>query len=46
MMPELFLNDALGGAGKPMVRVHTAGSVGAHTAIFANPQTRSYARSN
>ena len=34
MKPELFLADALGGAGKPMVRVHTAGSVGAHTAIF------------
>jgi acetyl-CoA C-acetyltransferase len=34
MMPELYLADALGGAGKPMVRMHTAGSVGAHTAIF------------
>src|SRR5437763_12066967 len=28
MMPELYLADALGGAGKPMIRVHTAGSVG------------------
>ena len=28
MMPELFLADALGAAGKPMLRVHTAGSVG------------------
>ena len=34
MMPELFLSDAMGGAGKPMIRMHTAGSVGAHTAIF------------
>ncbi len=34
MRPELFLNDAMGGAGKPMFRMHTAGSVGAHTAIF------------
>ena len=36
MMPELFLSDALGGAGKPMLRVHTAGSVGGITAIVAN----------
>ena len=35
MMPELFLADALGGAGKPMLRVHTAGSVGGSTAIVA-----------
>jgi len=28
MMPELFLADALGAAGKPLLRVHTAGSVG------------------
>ncbi len=34
MMPELFLADAVGGAGKPMIRMHTAGSVGAHTALF------------
>jgi acetyl-CoA C-acetyltransferase len=34
MQPELFLADALGAAGKPMIRMHTAGSVGAHTAIF------------
>ena len=34
MMPELFLSDSMGGAGKPMIRMHTAGSVGAHTAIF------------
>jgi acetyl-CoA C-acetyltransferase len=36
MMPELFLADALGGAGKPMIRVHTAGSVGGSTAIYAS----------
>jgi hypothetical protein len=35
MMPELFLADALGGAGKPMLRVHTAGSVGGSTAVVA-----------
>jgi len=35
MMPELFLNDAIGGAYKPMMRVHTAGSVGGSTAIVA-----------
>jgi len=36
MMPELFLADALGAAGKPMLRVHTAGSVGGSTAIMAS----------
>jgi len=35
MMPELFLAEAVGGAGKPMLRVHTAGSVGGSTAIVA-----------
>ena len=35
MMPELFLSEALGGTGKPMLRVHTAGSVGGSTAIVA-----------
>jgi acetyl-CoA C-acetyltransferase len=35
MMPELMLADALGAAGKPMLRVHTAGSVGGSTAIVA-----------
>ncbi|MCG8592397.1 MAG: thiolase domain-containing protein [Proteobacteria bacterium] len=35
MMPELFLADVLGCAGKPMLRVHTAGSVGGSTAIVA-----------
>ena len=36
MMPELFLADALGAAGKPMLRVHTAGSVGGSTGIVAS----------
>lgn len=35
MMPEAYLADALGAAGKPMMRVHTAGSVGGSTAIVA-----------
>jgi len=35
MMPELFLADALGCAGKPLLRVHTAGSVGGSTALVA-----------
>jgi len=35
MMPELFLSDALGCSGKPMFRVHTAGSVGGTTGIVA-----------
>jgi len=35
VMPELYLADALGAAGKPMMRVHTAGSVGGSTAIVA-----------
>jgi acetyl-CoA C-acetyltransferase len=34
--PELFLADALGAAGKPMFRVHTAGSVGGSTAVVAS----------
>ena len=35
VMPELYLADALGCVGKPMLRVHTAGSVGGSTAIVA-----------
>jgi acetyl-CoA C-acetyltransferase len=35
MMPELYLAEALGAVGKPMMRVHTAGSVGGSTAIVA-----------
>jgi acetyl-CoA C-acetyltransferase len=33
VMPELYLADALGAVGKPMTRVHTAGSVGGSTAL-------------
>ena len=36
MMPELYLAPALGAVGKPMFRVHTAGSVGGSTAIVAS----------
>src|ERR1043165_533686 len=36
MMPELYLADALGGAGKPITRVHTAGSVGGSTSVVAS----------
>jgi acetyl-CoA C-acetyltransferase len=36
MQPELFLADALGAAGKPMIRVHTAGSVGGSTSIVGS----------
>jgi acetyl-CoA C-acetyltransferase len=35
MMPELYLADALGATGKPLFRVHTAGSVGGSTTIVA-----------
>ena len=35
MMPELYLAAALGAVGKPMFRVHTAGSVGGSTAVVA-----------
>jgi acetyl-CoA C-acetyltransferase len=35
MKPELYLTDALGAAGKPMFRVHTAGSVGGTTGMVA-----------
>jgi acetyl-CoA C-acetyltransferase len=33
MMPELYLADALGAVGKPLLRVHTAGSVGGATGL-------------
>ena len=36
IMPEIYLADALGGSGKPMLRVHTAGSVGGSTFIVAS----------
>lgn len=35
MMPELAMADAIGATGKPLLRVHTAGSVGGSTAIVA-----------
>ncbi|GDY31611.1 thiolase domain-containing protein [Gandjariella thermophila] len=35
MMPELFLADAIGATGKPLLRVHTAGSVGGSTGVVA-----------
>lgn len=35
VMPELYLAEALGAPGKPLIRVHTAGSVGGSTAIVA-----------
>ncbi|KQY33523.1 MULTISPECIES: thiolase domain-containing protein [Nocardia] len=35
MMPELYLAEALGAAGKPLLRVHTAGSVGGSTGVVA-----------
>ena len=40
MMPELSMADALGAAGKPILRVHTAGSVGGSTAIVASNLVR------
>jgi acetyl-CoA C-acetyltransferase len=36
MSPELYLADALGAVGKPIFRVHTAGSVGGSTAVVAS----------
>ena len=41
MKPELYLTDALGAAGKPMFRVHTAGSVGGTTGIVASHHVES-----
>ncbi len=35
MMPELYLADALGAVGRPLLRVHTAGSVGGATGLVA-----------
>ena len=36
MKPELYMSDALGATGKPMFRVHTAGSVGGTTGVVAS----------
>lgn len=44
MMPEICLADALGAAGKPIMRVHTAGSVGGSTAIVASHLVQSGVR--
>ncbi|HEY6798277.1 MAG TPA: thiolase domain-containing protein [Kineosporiaceae bacterium] len=41
MMPELYLADAIGATGKPLLRVHTAGSVGGATGIVAANLVRS-----
>jgi len=41
MQPEQFLAGALGAHLKPLVRVHTAGSVGASTALAAMTHVRS-----
>ncbi len=35
MLPENYLADAVGATGKPLLRVHTAGSVGGSTAVVA-----------
>jgi len=35
VMPELYLAEALGAVGKPILRVHTAGSVGGSTGVVA-----------
>ena len=45
MMPELYFADALGAAGKPIMRVHTAGSVGGSTAVVATHLVQSRVRS-
>ena len=41
MMPELCMADALGANGKPLLRVHTAGSVGGSTAVVASSLVKS-----
>lgn len=41
MMPELMMADALGAVGKPLLRVHTAGSVGGSTAVAAAAHVQS-----
>ena len=41
IMPEIYLTDALGCNGKPMMRVHTAGSVGGSTALVAASHVQS-----
>ncbi|MCP4436961.1 MAG: thiolase domain-containing protein [Actinomycetia bacterium] len=41
MMPETYLAEALGAIGKPLFRVHTAGSVGGSTAVVAASHVQS-----
>jgi acetyl-CoA C-acetyltransferase len=41
MMPEIYLAEALGCVGKPIMRVHTAGSVGGSTANVATSMVQS-----
>lgn len=41
MMPEPYLAEALGAVGKPLFRVHTAGSVGGSTAVVAASHVQS-----
>ena len=41
VMPELYLTDAIGCNGKPILRVHTAGSVGGSTALVAASHVQS-----
>jgi len=41
MMPELALADAIGAVGKPLLRVHTAGSVGGSTGLVAASMVQS-----
>src|SRR5438105_15955719 len=45
-MPELSRADALGATNKPLLRVHTAGSVGGSTAVVASHlvQSRQFER--
>lgn len=41
MMPELAMANALGAVGKPLLRVHTAGSVGGSTGVVAASMVQS-----
>lgn len=41
MMPEGYLAEAVGAVGKPLFRVHTAGSVGGSTALVAATHVQS-----
>ncbi len=46
MMPEIYLAEALGCVGKPILRVHTAGSVGGSTACVAASLVQSRVHTN